>query len=163
MYACINLCSCCIHSECVYLKALLLFTGACWSITWQRMELRGNLIHAGKHLKGGCNKQGARLFSLMPSDRIRDHGHKLKHWRFPVNMGKYFFTMRVTKHWHGVPREAVESPSLKVFKSHVDTVQNTLIDLCVPAWASGLEQMSSRGLCQPQAFCHPVEMPAVHG
>lgn len=116
-----------------------------------------------KYLNEGCNKEGVRLSSLMPSNRIRDHGHKLKHRRLPVNIRKHFFTMRVTKHWHRVPREAAESPSLEVFKNHVDTVQNTLIYLCVPPWAGRFEQLSSRGPCQSQAFCHPVEMPAMHG
>jgi len=30
--------------------------------------------------------------------------------------------MRVTKHWYRLPREAVETPSLEIFKSYVDTV-----------------------------------------
>lgn len=64
IYACINLCSCCIHSECVHLKPQLLFTGACWSITWWRMELRGNLIHVCKYLKAGCIKEETGLFWL---------------------------------------------------------------------------------------------------
>lgn len=94
-------------------------------------------------------------------EKSRGDGHKLKNRMFLPSIRKHFFTVRVTKHWHRVPREAVES--LEVFKSHVDTLNN-LVYLGVPAWAGGLEQMSSRGgPCQPQTFCHPVEMPAVHG
>ena len=50
------------------------------------------------------------------------HGHKLKHRRVPLNIRKHFFTMRVTEHWHRLPREVVESLSLEIFKSHLDTV-----------------------------------------
>ncbi len=30
--------------------------------------------------------------------------------------------MRVTEYWHRLPREVVESPSLEIFKSHLDMV-----------------------------------------
>jgi len=36
---------------------------------------------------------------------------------------KNFFTKRVVKRWNRLPREAVESPSLEVFKKHVDMGQ----------------------------------------
>ncbi|KFQ88236.1 hypothetical protein N337_01037, partial [Phoenicopterus ruber ruber] len=50
------------------------------------------------------------------------NGHKLKHRRFHLNIRKHFFTVRVTEHWHRLPREAVESPSLEIFKSHLEMV-----------------------------------------
>jgi len=35
-------------------------------------------------------------------------------------MWKNIFTVRVTKHWNRLPREAVESPSLEILKTHLD-------------------------------------------
>ena len=60
--------------------------------------------------------------SLVPSDRVRGNGHRLKHKRLHLNIRKRFFTVRVTKHWHRLPRDVAESSSLEIFKSRLDTV-----------------------------------------
>ena len=39
-----------------------------------------------------------------------------------MNIRKPFFTVRVREHWHRMPREVVESPSLEVLKIHLDMV-----------------------------------------
>ena len=90
-------------------------------------RLRGDLINAYKYLQGGCQEDGARLFSVVSSNRTRDKGHKLKHKKFHLNTRKNFFPLRVMERWNRLPRGVVESPSLEIFKTHLDVVLCSLL------------------------------------
>jgi len=93
----------------------------------KKRRLRGDLINAYKYLKVGCQKDGTRLFSVVPSDRTRGNRLKLKHRTFLLNMRENFFTLRVTEHWKRLPREAVDSHSLETFKTRLDAVLCSLL------------------------------------
>jgi len=55
---------------------------------------------------------------VVPNDKTRGNGHKMKNRRVALNIRKHFFTVKVTEHWNRLPREAVEFPPLEILKSH---------------------------------------------
>jgi len=48
-------------------------------------------------LKVSVRRIGPDSFSVVPSDRTRGKGHKLKHRKLHLNTRKNFFTLRVTE------------------------------------------------------------------
>jgi len=100
----------------------------------KKRRLRGDFVNASKYLQGGCQEHGARLFPVVPSDRTRGNGHKLKPGKFHLYRRKNFFHLRVTEPWNRLPRGAVESPSLEIFKICLDKV------LCSLLWVTLLGQ-----------------------
>ena len=60
----------------------------------------------------------------MCSDRTRGNRFKLEEGRF---IRKNFFTMRVVKHRNRLPGEAVDVPSLAVFKPRLDGALSNLV------------------------------------
>jgi len=77
--------------------------------------------------RAGVCKDGPKLFPVVPSDRTRGNGHKLKYRKFRLNMRKNFFFLRMTEHWNRLPREVVDSSSLEIFKTRLDMVLCSLL------------------------------------
>jgi len=63
----------------------------------------------------------------MCSDRTRVNSSKLIEGRFRLDIRKKFFTVRVVKHWNRLPREAVDAPSLEVFKARLAGALSNLV------------------------------------
>ncbi|KFQ93851.1 hypothetical protein Y956_10760, partial [Nipponia nippon] len=55
------------------------------------------------------------------------NGFKLKKCRFRLDTRKKFFTMRAVRPWNRLPREAVDAPSLEVFKARLDGALSNLV------------------------------------
>ena len=67
------------------------------------------------------------LFNRACCDRTRSNGFKLRESRFRLGIRKKFFATRVVKHWNGLPREVVETPSLETFKIRPDGALSNLV------------------------------------
>jgi len=80
-----------------------------------------------QYLKGAYRKDGEGLFTRVCSDRARGNSCKLKEGRFRLGIRNKFFTMSVVKHWNRLPREAVDAPSLELFKARLDGTLSSLV------------------------------------
>ena len=69
-------------------------------------------------------EEGDKFFLGVCCDRTRGNGFKWKEGRFRLGVRK-FFTLRVVRHWHRLPRLVADAPSLKTPKVRLDRALST--------------------------------------
>ena len=116
----------------------------------EKRSLREDFINTCKYLKGGCQNDGTRLFSIVPNNRRRGNGHKLEHRKFHLNMRKKFLSCEGAR----AVEQAAQSGCGVSFPGAIQNPPG-----CVPvppAQAGGLDKMISRGPFQPLPRCGSV-------
>ncbi|GAB0203599.1 hypothetical protein GRJ2_002825500 [Grus japonensis] len=79
----------------------------------EKRRLRGDLINTYKYLKGGCHEEGLDYSQWCPVTGTQE---------IPSEHRKKLLYFEVTEHWNRLPREVVESPSLEIFRTPLDTI-----------------------------------------
>ena len=91
----------------------------------EKRRLRGDLTAAFQYLKGAYKREGNQLFERIDNSRMRGNCFNLKEGRYRLGVRGKFFTMRVVRCWHGLPRE--DALSLEVFKARLDEALGNLV------------------------------------
>ena len=86
-----------------------------------------NSLNSQVQLRPNCHLQTRNVHRSIDKGRTRGNGFKLRERRFRLNIRGQFFTMRVVRCWYRLPREAVDAPSLEMFKARLDGALGSLV------------------------------------
>jgi len=91
-----------------------------------KRSLWGDLTVAFQYLKGPARELER---DFLQGQVVRGQGvmASIKEGRFRLGRRKKFFTLRVVRHWHRLPREAVAAPSPAVIKARLDGALSNLV------------------------------------
>ncbi|GAB0185711.1 hypothetical protein GRJ2_001036400 [Grus japonensis] len=96
-------------------------------VSLEKRRLQGDLIAAFQYLKGPTAKLERDCLQGHGVIGQRGNGFKLKEGRFRLDVRKKFFPVRVVRHWNRLLREAVDAPSMEVFKARLDEALGNLV------------------------------------
>lgn len=83
--------------------------------------------------------------------------------RLPLNIRKHFFTVKVTRHWHRVPIDMVESLSLEIFKSQLGMVLDSLLQVSLADLQKPPPTLSLQWFCGSVSIRAKFQRPYSHG
>ena len=93
----------------------------------EKRRHKGELIALYSYLKGACGEVGGiGLLFHVTSDGTRGSNLNLHQGRFRLNVRKNL-SEREDSCWNRLPRKVVKSPSLELFKKHLDVVVRDMI------------------------------------
>jgi len=84
--------------------------------------------------------------------RAGGNGFKLRQGRFRFDIRGKVFTQRVVMHWNGLPKEAVDAPSLEAFKARLDVALGSLVSWLVTLHIAGGLKLDHCGSVQFRPF-----------
>ena len=87
-----------------------------------------------KYLKKAYKPEGKQPFTQLDGSRMRKNGFNPKKGRFRLDIREKSFTDRVVRFWNRLPRDAVDAPSLWVFKARLDVTLGNLILFSPSGW-----------------------------
>ena len=93
----------------------------------EKRRLPRDVIAAFQYLEGGYRKAGGELLIRAGNNRTKGNGFKLEEGRFRLDIRKKLFTVKVVRHWHRLPREVVNAPSLETSKARMDEAVSNLV------------------------------------
>ena len=124
-------------SSCLTSIYLIWDCGCAWKITKVKIKLWSwwNCRHDG--VTGTQLRQ--LVYWIVSKARVTDLGFL---GLFRLDIKKTFFSERVVRHWHKLPREVVWSLYLGVFKNHVDMALRDMVRGHGGGWVSGWTRWS---------------------
>jgi len=97
----------------------------------EKRRMWGELSVACQYLRGAIRKKGADPIAGS-AVKWQLESFKLEEGRFRLDIRKKFFSLRVMRHWHRLPREEVDALSLETLKVRLDGALSTWLSCRCP-------------------------------